>query len=81
MKSVNHETVEKLLSIMPATTAEFYADIRNRWPRLWASMEQYRYPRAAAIGALQAFSQSSELMADVRSSVEELLEYFERLNK
>lgn len=48
-----HELIERLLLAMPATTTEFYAQVRLLSPTLWSYLHQCCEPRSAAIGALQ----------------------------
>ena len=70
---------QRLLEAMPSTVSAFYEALRQRWPRLWATLPQHRAPLEASLGALQHFEASKDLVPAARSSGEELVSHFENI--
>ena len=70
------ELTDKLLAAMPASLTDFYAAVREAWPKLWRSLYQHNTPVDAAAGILHNL-RTTPYIDGVAPTPEGLIAYFE----
>lgn len=72
--------INRLLAAMPSSLADFYAAVREVWPRLWANLPQFNTPIDAAASVIQNLL-TTVYVDGVAPTPEEFVVYFETRRK